>query len=216
MKLQLALDTFTLEAALALVEQVRDCVDIIEIGTPFLLEYGMEAVRRFRRAFPEKEILADAKIMDAGRLEAGSAFEAGADVVTVLAVTDSLTMRACVETADRCGGRIVADMICVDDIPAKVEALEAIGVHGIAVHTGVDQQRAGRSPLDDLAAIRACAKRAEISVAGGIRLETVPDYAALAPDVLIVGGAIGAAPDPVEAARRIREAITECEAAKRQ
>ena len=53
-----------------------------------------------------------------------AAFEAGADVVTVLAVTDSLTMRACVETADRCGGRIVADMICVDDIPAKVEALE--------------------------------------------------------------------------------------------
>ena len=34
------------------------------------------------------------------------------------------------------------------------KALEAIGVHGIAVHTGVDQQRAGRSPLDDLAAIR--------------------------------------------------------------
>ena len=61
MKLQLALDTFTLEAALALVEQVRDCVDIIEIGTPFLLEYGMEAVRRFRRAFPEKELVYHAK-----------------------------------------------------------------------------------------------------------------------------------------------------------
>ena len=207
MKLQLALDTFDLETALALVEKVRDCVDIIEIGTPFLLEYGMAAVRRFRRAFPDKTILADAKIMDAGALEAGAAFEAGADIVTVLAVTDSLTMAACVETANRFGGRIVADMICVADIPAKVAALEALGVHGIAVHTGVDQQRAGRSPLDDLSVIKACAKHAEVSVAGGIRLETIPAYAALAPDVLIVGGAIGAAPDPVMAARRIREAI---------
>lgn len=210
MKLQLALDTFTLEDALALVGKVGDSVDIIEIGTPFLLEYGMEAVRRFRGAFPDKEILADAKIMDAGALEAGAAFEAGADIVTVLAVTDTRTMQACVETANRYGGRIVADMICVADIPSKVEALEALGVHGIAVHTGVDQQRAGRTPLDDLAAIKSCARRAEISVAGGIRLETVPDYAALEPDVLIVGGAIGSAPDPVEAARRICEAIRDC------
>ena len=215
MKLQLALDTFCLEDALRLADSTRDCVDIFEIGTPFLMEYGLEAVRRFRRAFPEKQILADAKIMDAGALEAGAAFEAGADIVTVLAVTDNLTLRACVETANRCGGRIVADMICVADIPARVAALEALGVHGIAVHTGVDQQRAGRTPLDDLAAIRACAARAEISVAGGIRLETVPAYAALGPDVLIVGGAIGSAPDPVEAARRIRGAISACEETRR-
>ena len=73
MKLQLALDTFDLDTALDVAERARDYVDIIEIGTPFILEYGMEAVRRFRRAFPEKEILADTKIMDAGRLEVTAA-----------------------------------------------------------------------------------------------------------------------------------------------
>lgn len=207
MKLQLALDTFDLDAALALAAQTRDCVDIIEIGTPFLLEYGMEAVRRFRRAFPEKTLLADAKIMDAGALEAASAFKAGANVVTVLAVTDIHTMQACVETANQWGGRIVADMICVDDLPAKAAALEAVGVHGIAVHTGVDQQRAGRTPLDDLRTLRDCVKRAELSVAGGISLSTLPDYAALSPDVVIVGGAIGSATDPAAAAQAFHRAI---------
>ena len=207
MKLQLALDIFDLETALDVAARARDFVDIFEIGTPFAMEYGMEAVRRFRRAFPDKEILADTKIMDAGKLEVAAALDAGADYVTVLAVTDILTMQECVAEADRRGKRIVADMICVQDIPGKVRALEAIGVHGIAVHTGVDQQRAGRTPLEDLRLMKACAKSAEVSVAGGISLATLPDYAALSPDVLIVGGAIGSAPDPAEAARAFHEAI---------
>ena len=92
MKLQLALDTFALDAALDVARRDRDYVDILEMGTPFLMEYGMEAVRRFRNAFPEKHILADAKIMDAGRLEVATALRAGADTVTVLAATDRMTM----------------------------------------------------------------------------------------------------------------------------
>ncbi len=207
MKLQLALDVFDLETALEVTNKAREHVDIIEIGTPFLLEYGMEAVRRFRTAFPEKEILADAKIMDAGRLEVAAVLEAGADYVTVLAVTDILTMKECVAIAEKYGRKIVADMICVDDIPGKVRSLESVGVHGIAVHTGVDQQSAGRTPLDDLRLMQTCVERAEVFVAGGINLQTIPDYAALSPDVLIVGGAIGSAPDPAEAAHAIYEAI---------
>ena len=208
MKLQLALDVFDLETAISVAEKTSGFVDIIEIGTPFLLEYGMEAVRRFRGIFSDKEILADTKIMDAGRIETAAAMEAGADYVTVLAVTDILTIRECVETARRYGKKIVADLICVDDIPEKVRALEEAGVHGIAVHTGVDQQKAGRTPLEDLRILKACSGRTEISVAGGINLKTVSEYAALAPDILIVGGAIGSAPDPVEAARAIHDRMT--------
>ena len=203
MKLQLALDVLPLDRALELAGQVEQAVDRFELGTPFLLEYGMEAVRRFRARFPHKELLADTKIMDAGRLEAESAFRAGADLVTVLAVTDRATLRACVEAARALGGRVVADMMCVTDLAARVEELEALGVHGVAVHTGVDQQAQGRTPLDDLAVIRRRAQRAEVSVAGGITLATLPDYCALKPDVLIVGGAIASAPDPAAEARAI-------------
>ena len=135
------------------------------------------------------------------------ALDAGADYATVLALTDRLTMAECVEAAEARGKKIVADMICVSDIPGTVRALEELGVHGIAVHTGVDQQKAGRTPLQDLAAVKACARRAEVFVAGGIRLDTVPDYCALKPDVLIVGGAIGSAPDPAGAARAIYDAM---------
>ena len=40
MKLQIALDDVTLEGALGLVKKVRDYIDIIEIGTPFVYEYS--------------------------------------------------------------------------------------------------------------------------------------------------------------------------------
>ena len=87
MKLQLALDDIPLAAVLALVEHVRAYIDIIEVGTPFLYAEGLAAVRELRRRFPEKEILADMKIMDAGEYETRQALAAGADYVTVLGVT---------------------------------------------------------------------------------------------------------------------------------
>lgn len=212
MKLQLALDILRLEDALALARAAAPYVDRFEMGTPFLLEYGMEAVRRFRAAFPEKEILADTKIMDAGALEAGSAFRAGADLVTVLAVTDHATIRACLAAARETGGRVAADLICVEDLRGEAAALAALGVHGLAVHVGVDQQARGRTPLGDLETVRGCAAGMEVSVAGGISLSTVPAYCALGPDVLIVGGAIASAFDPVREARAIREAMDRCAA----
>ena len=150
-------------------------------------------------------------VMDAGALEAESAFQAGADLVTVLAVTDLSTVRACVEAAEAWGRRVVADMICVADLEGRARRLEEAGVHGIAVHTGVDQQLQGRTPLSDLSVLRRAVERAEVSAAGGIGLSTLPEYCAQRPDVLIVGGAIASASDPAAEARAIRQAMTRWE-----
>ncbi len=205
MKLQIALDEVTIDQGLELCEKVRDSIDIIEIGTPFIIKDGLAAVRAFRERFPEKEILADAKIMDAGEYEAKMCFEAGADYVTVLAVTDILTVKGCVEIAKKYGKKVVADMICVADLDQRVAELEAAGVTDIAVHTGVDQQAAGRTPLQDLEQIKACAKQSLISVAGGISLSTIEQYKSA--DVAIVGGGIAHAADPAEAAKAIASKI---------
>lgn len=68
MKLQLALDDITLDDALALLDRVQGDVDVAEVGTPMVIEYGMEPVRRIKERFPQLEVLADLKIMDAGRM----------------------------------------------------------------------------------------------------------------------------------------------------
>ena len=48
MKLQYAMDTFSMEEALDKVNCLLGVVDVFEIGTPMLLRYGLEAVRTLR------------------------------------------------------------------------------------------------------------------------------------------------------------------------
>ena len=207
MKLQLALDDISLQDAIRLGESVRAYVDIVEIGTPFIIEEGMAPVRAFKSRFPGLEILADAKIMDAGECEARSAFEAGADYVTVLGVTDLATVEGCLKTADRFGKTVVVDTICVADMPKRIAQLERIGVTALAVHTGVDQQAGGQTPLDDLKLMKTHSRLSTISVAGGINLDTLPRYVECGADVIIVGGGIRHAVDPAKEARALHELI---------
>lgn len=68
MKLQLALDELTLPEAMVFMDKVVDDVDIIEVGTPFLIREGVNAIKAIKEKYPHKEVLADAKIMDAAIL----------------------------------------------------------------------------------------------------------------------------------------------------
>ena len=203
MKIQIALDDISMEAALQLMDDVAEYVDIIEIGTPFLLAYGMQAVRTMKGCFPDKEILCDAKIMDGGKVEADLAFEAGADYVTVLGVTDQATVKAVVNSARAHGKTAVVDLMCVADFESAIPKFAGMGVDMAAIHVGVDQQQSGRTPWRDLKRIKTVKSNIKIGVAGGINAQELPEYLPLKPDVIIVGGAITKAADPVVEARKI-------------
>jgi len=207
MKLQLAIDELCLNDALKALEELQEYVDIVEVGTPFLIDAGREAVRQIKNNFPQLEVLCDAKIMDAGAYEAKLAYEAGAEYVTVLGVTDDLTIKGCVEEANKHGRQVMVDMICVSDFAARIPIIEALGVHVIAVHTGADQQAAGRTPLEDLIEMRKHVKKCKIAVAGGITSKTVHQYLEYKPDILIVGSGILNATNPVQEAKLIHEAL---------
>ncbi|GAA5421467.1 3-hexulose-6-phosphate synthase [Tetragenococcus halophilus] len=208
MKLQLAIDELSLEQALTQVDKLKQYIDIVEIGTPFLIDAGRKAVEQMKRKFPELEILCDAKIMDAGAYEAQLAYDVGADYVTVLGITDDLTINGCVEQAKKQGRKVMVDMICIKDFATRIPVLEELGVDVIAVHTGADQQQAGRTPIEDLIEMKKYVKKAQIAVAGGINSKTVEDYIALQPDIVIVGSGILNVADPVYEASLIHSTLT--------
>ena len=208
MKLQLALDDLDLTAALRLSEKVADFVDIFEIGSPLIIAEGMRAVREFKKNFPQKEILADTKIVDAGEYEAGLAFDAGADYCTVIGMTDNETIIGCLQAIQKFQKQVFVDTINLTDLNARLKQLEQLGVSAVSVHVGVDQQKLGQTPLSALTEVLAAKTNCEISVAGGVNVQNISEYVALGPDIIISGGGICHAADPVQSAKDLYQKIT--------
>ena len=205
MKLQIALDTLTIEECISLLDETKDYVDVIEVGTPFIIEEGMRPVREFKKRYPGLEVLVDAKIMDAGELEAECAFKAGADIVTVLGASNDETILGAVKAAKKYGGKIMIDMIAVKNLAERTAELDAMGVDYICVHTAFDVQASGKNPLDELIVVNQVVNQAKSAVAGGVKLATIDDIVKEGAEIVVVGGAISNAADRPAMAREIKQ-----------
>lgn len=205
MKLLLALDFITIPGAMALLKEVGDGIDIVEIGTPFIVKEGLTAVEQVRAAFPGLTIMADLKIMDAGEYECRMAFAAGADLVTVLGVADDATIKASVAEAAKHGKFIMADMIGVADIRKRAKEIDGLGVDYICVHVAVDLQQTGKNPLEELQIVKSVVTKTKTAVAGGIKLSTIDGIVKENPAIIIVGGGITGQRDKRAAALEMKK-----------
>lgn len=209
MKLQIALDTLVLDEAIVLLDEIIKYIDIIEVGTPFLLEAGNHPVRVLKERYPNVKVLADTKIMDAGEYEAEGAFKAGADIVTVLGVTNKETIVGAQKAAKRYQGEVMIDMVCVEALAERAVELDAMGVDYICCHTAFDVQATGKNPLVELATLKQTVKQAKVAVAGGVNITTLGEIIAKQPDVIVVGGAIANAKDRIAMAKMMKHQIEE-------
>ncbi|MEJ9212207.1 3-hexulose-6-phosphate synthase [Bacillus smithii] len=207
MELQLALDLVDIPEAIEIVKEVEEYIDIVEIGTPVVKIWGLEAVKQMKEAFPNLRVLADLKTMDAAAYEVMKASEAGADIVTVLAAAEDLTIKGAVEEAKKQGKQVLVDMIAVKNLEERAKEIDAMGVDYICVHTGYDLQAVGKNSFEDLKKIKAVVKNAKTAIAGGIKLETLPEAIKAQPDLVIVGGGIAGQKDKKAVAAKMREML---------
>ena len=205
--LQVALDFENLSRAiLAAREAVDGGADWIEAGTPLIKSEGLDAVRELKKAFPDRRIIADMKVMDTGAFEVEIAAKAGADVVTVLGAADDGTIAEAVRGGELYGSEVMVDLLGVADPVARTKRAAELGAAAVCWHVGIDMQMQGRTPFDVLGDL-ARASSLPVAVAGGLTSESVAPAVRAGAQILIVGGAITKSPQIVEATRRIREAI---------
>lgn len=213
MKLQIAFDLQdSFEEIAALADKVYPHMDIMEIGTPVIMKLGLDPVRRAKAAYSDALILADCKIADAGYYEAKAAFDAGADIVTVLGFSDDPTVAGAIKAAKECGGKIMVDMISVKpaDLAARMQEIAALGADFICLHTAKDlQSGTGEGPAELFGKLTTAAAPAMLGLAGGINLGNGATYAAMHPEVIVVGEGITGQADPAEAAKAMQKIMQE-------
>ncbi|PAK60816.1 3-hexulose-6-phosphate synthase, partial [Staphylococcus capitis] len=201
------IDLLNKEDAAELANKVKDYVDIVEIGTPIVINEGLPSVQHLNDNIDGVKVLADLKIMDAADYEVSQAVKFGADIVTILGVAEDASIKAAVDEAHKHGKQLLVDMIAVQDLEKRAKDLDDLDADYIAVHTGYDLQAEGQSPLESLRKVKSVISNSKVAVAGGIKPDTIKDIVAENPDLIIVGGGIANAEDPVEAAKQCRDIV---------
>ncbi len=180
--LQIALDSLSLEKAVADAKQAENSVEIIEVGTILACAEGMKAVSTLRALHPNHIIVCDLKTTDGGAILAKMAFEAGADWLTVSAAAHPATKAACKKVADEFNAannpqtpKEIQIEIYGNWTMEDAKDWVALGVKQAIYHRSRDAELAGKSwTPEDIELMRQLSDLGiEVSITGGIVPEDI-------------------------------------------
>jgi 3-hexulose-6-phosphate synthase len=186
----------SIEEAISIARKAEMYIDWIEVGTSLIKEFGMESVRAIKGAFPDKTIVADMKTFDNAVYEFERCFEAGADMATVMGAAPSVSIKACMEVAERYGKQVMIDLL--NTSPQQLASLSDYENAILCAHLSKDQQESGGEARLHIPSFST--KNSKLAVAGGISLDTFSEISKMNPYVVIIGSAITKADDPEQAA----------------
>lgn len=209
--LQIALDLWEENEACELARRLAPYADILEIGTPLLLSFGLPIVSKIREIVGEKPLFVDAKIVDAGEKEAEAVFQSGGDIVSVLGGASLPTLEGVKKAVEKWGKRWVVDTI---DLPPdsweKIVSLVELQPDFVGFHLPHDVACRVEKAWQKTHFLSHFVESLPLLVAGGITPEILPEVLKLfRPRVVVVGSAITASPFPERATETVRRILDE-------
>jgi 3-keto-L-gulonate-6-phosphate decarboxylase len=217
MKLQLAIDHGLEDQVLSVVEKLSPVVDIIEIGFPMVVTFGLRLVEEVRALAPTSTICVDVKVFHGGTGVTTRCFDAGANIVTVLSGAPDPVIRKMVEKSRVHGGQIMCDMVAPPrKVAQRTAEVDDLGVDYVMVSTGFEPEydydidkprrwsfRPRVKPLDLAGAVKRNLRNAKLALHTGIDESNIRQILELEPEIVIVGRAILDTDDWVAAATRL-------------
>lgn len=205
MKIQLALDILDEKQALKIVEEIGEYVDIIEIGTSLLKLCGIGIVKKIRDLEPQKEIFIDTKIIDGPKREATLVALSKANSCSMLAVATDKSVSEVLSISKKSGVKVFFDLQSVEKPVSRAIELKKLGATSFCIHKNQDTGDRIIDGFKELLDVRE-ATGGEVSLAGGINLETIKDITdKLNPDVVVVGGALLNSDNRLDVAKKFFE-----------
>lgn len=206
MKLQVAIDRVDLETAKRLVQQLDGVVDIIELGTSLIKDYGFLQLKKAFAGTWHSELLYDGKTIDEGVYEFEKGFDAGADILTVMAASSVDTLTKVYDVTQQWNKQIFIDLMEVNE--EKIQTIQHFEHAIYGLHHSKDSESTFDA-ADSVAHFQATFPTIKhISVAGGIDLTTAQKLADQGiVDSVIVGSKIVKDENPLQAAQKFMEVI---------
>ena len=201
-ELQLVMDHGKRHELIRLTDQIADHVDIIEIGYPELVTFGLDLVKEIHEAHPQVKLCVDAKVFHGGSGVTRRCFDAGASIVTVLAYAPNEVIQQMVRHAHEYGGAIMCDLDGVRNLGKRTAEVDKLGVKYCHVSTGFlmeheyDLMKPQKKsifqlrPLERAAAVKRNLIHAKLALGTGITEENLDEVLKFDPAIVMVGRGI--------------------------
>jgi 3-hexulose-6-phosphate synthase len=141
MKLQISFNLLDLKEALAIAKKVHEYCDAFEIGSLMITQYGMDAVVKFRKNFPEKTLICDTKIIEYEKEMVQLAAKAGSDWINVLASNNNNVIHNACNAAHNLGKKIILDLVSASSFGQMAVEAKSLGADAILFHTLPDENQ---------------------------------------------------------------------------
>ncbi len=206
MKLQVAIDRVSLDSAKEVAAKLDPIVDIIEMGTSLVKDYGCYALNKEALGIHHAELLLDTKTIDEGQYEFEKGFATGADILTVMGASSLGTLQTCYQVAEQNHRQMFIDLMEVNNDKTKQILGFDHAIYGI--HHAKDS-KANFDATDSVAQFHAAYPNiSRINVAGGIDIDQAAKLSKQGiADTVIVGGKIMKSADPLQAAKEFMKVI---------
>ena len=211
---QIALDILTKqEVRELLTPEILNTIDIVEIGTPLIIRYGLSIIEQIKDwTKGEKVLFADTKIADAGRWETNEAISVGANMVSVLAGASFETLEEVRDTVQLNQAKMVVDIIDLSlSDENKIKFIDSLKPDYLCIHLATDVIKKGGSLLEFSRELPfVTSRRLPLMVAGGIHSRNLMDILInIQPAIVVAGSSITKASDPKREAQHMRRIIDE-------
>ncbi|NHA68607.1 orotidine 5'-phosphate decarboxylase / HUMPS family protein [Phycicoccus flavus] len=208
-RLQLALDMTDLSSALRPLNKAVSQVDVIECGTVLVLGEGLRAVREVRALYPDKVVLADVRIVEAGSIIAKHCFDAGASWVSVVAGASLTTVEQVVTVAEDHGGEVQVELGESYDVE-QARRWRDLGVQHVIVKRSRDKEAAGsltwgEQDVDRVGELAGLGLT--VTITGGVTVKDLETFQGAPVGVVIAGRSIVEAEDPLAAATELQDEL---------
>jgi len=206
MKVQIAFDMIDLDKAISIASEVEQYADILEVGSLLIYKHGEKAVRKFKETFPQKAILADAKIVDHGKEATIVLAQAGADWITIMAGAGRNVIYAAATAAHDLGKKIMLNLNDSSSLGQSALEAKSFGADALMLHKPSDEDTQ-LTFLEKWDMVRGNTQL-PIFLSASITRETIHEIITINPTGIVLGKSIIQAENPQEEAAYFHALIT--------